>query len=152
MPGSTPCSSETEIRRRPHEREGCRPVMRVLFYLSSPHWTGSARAFDVAGHGLAAAGYQVTFACPPSGGAEQRLVVSGHEVVPVPDEGTVLARSWRLRRALLDHFVEVVFVHGEREQIVGSVAARLAGRAAVVRRTPAGGYLTCGTQARVAMR
>lgn len=60
--------------------------------------------------------------------------------------------SLRLRQVLLEHYVEVVFVHTEREQLVASLAIRLAERAALVRRMPAGATLTRGPEARLGER
>src|SRR5688572_2809443 len=84
--------------------------MRVLFYYSSRHWSGSARSFAAAAAGL------------------------------------------RLRQVLSENFVEVAFVHTEREHLVASLATRLAERGAVVRRIPAGGRFTQGIPGRLGVR
>jgi glycosyltransferase involved in cell wall biosynthesis len=60
--------------------------------------------------------------------------------------------SLRLRQVLLEHYVEVVFAHSEREQLVASLAIRLAERAALVRRIPAGAKLGRGPEAKLGER
>ena len=126
--------------------------MRVLFFLSETEWSGSVRAFEVAGRGLAEIGWHVSYAAPPGSDVERRLARAGQTVVPVEADASQVTRSFQLRKALDEHFVEVVFVHTEQEQVAAAFAARLAERAAVVRRTPAGGYLTVGPAARTAMK
>lgn len=126
--------------------------MRVLLYCSSDHWSGGARAFATAASGLVTRGYQVTFACRAGGVVEERLPFDRYTVLPLPMTGTPIARSARLRRELAEHFVEVVLVHSEREALIASMAARLAGRAAVVRRVPAGGVPEQGVESRIAER
>lgn len=49
-------------------------------------------------------------------------------------------------------FVEVIFAHTEREQLIASAASRMAARAAVVRRVGAGETPSTGRYARLAMR
>lgn len=113
--------------------------MRVLFYHSVPGWSGSARAFAAAAAGLAERGYQVTFSCPPDSETEERLAQMGRfETIPVEPGGSWTSEARRLRQVLLSRFVEVVFVHTEREHLVAAAATRWAERGAVVRRTPAG--------------
>ena len=102
--------------------------MRVLFYYSAHEWSGSARAFAVAAAGLAARGYQVTYVCREESPVEHRLSYGGYEVIALPMGGTWIADALRLRGLLTENFVEVAFVHTEREQLVVSLATRLAER------------------------
>ena len=76
----------------------------------------------------------------------------GVELAPIPLGGPWMNESLRLRQVLLEHYVEVVFVHSEREQLVASLAIRLAERAALVRRIPAGATLSRGPEARLGER
>src|SRR5215207_5604233 len=124
--------------------------MRVLFYHSSPDWTGSSRAFADAGRLLLGRGYQVVFVCPPESTVEQAIAGERFEVIPLETDGSWITESVRLRQVLLDRFAEVVFVHSEREHIIAASAARMADRAAVVRRTPAGAQFAAGPPSRVA--
>ena len=124
--------------------------MRTLFYYTSPHWSGSARAFAVAARGLAARGEPVTVVCPPGSLAERGFMQEGVEVVSVPPAATVTADAWRLRAVLKEKFIEVVFLHTEREHLVASSAMRLAERGAVIRRIPAGGNATSGRSGKLA--
>lgn len=118
--------------------------MRALFFYTAPRWSGSARAFAVAARGLAARGEPVLVACCADTPAEQSFAREGIDVVALPPDGTVAGDAWRLRNVLRERFVEVVFLHTEREQLVASSAMRMAERGAVIRRIPAGHIATHG--------
>ncbi|MDF2772625.1 MAG: glycosyl transferase group 1 [Geminicoccaceae bacterium] len=131
--------------------------MRVLFYYSPAEWSGSARAFGAAAVALAGRGYQCTYVCRADSAVEQRLspaaeALPGVELTPVPMGGPWMHESLRLRQVMLEHYVEVVYVHSEREQMVASLAIRLAERGALVRRIPAGGKLGRGPDSRLGER
>jgi glycosyltransferase involved in cell wall biosynthesis len=131
--------------------------LRVLFYYSPGEWSGSARAFAAAAVAMAGRGYQCTYVCRADSAVEDRLTpgaerLPGVELTPVPLGGPWMHESLRLRQVLLEHYVEVVFVHSEREQMVASLAIRLAERAALVRRVPAGAKLTRGPEAKLGER
>jgi hypothetical protein len=131
--------------------------MRVLFYYSSGEWSGSARAFAAAAVAMAGRGYQCTYVCRADSAVEDRLTpgsetLPGVELTPMPLGGPWMHESLRLRQLLLEHYVEVVFVHTEREQLVASLAIRLAERAALVRRVPAGAKLARGPEAKLGER
>jgi glycosyltransferase involved in cell wall biosynthesis len=131
--------------------------LRVLFYYSPAEWSGSARAFGAAAVALAGRGYQCTYVCRADSPVEQRLTpnadaLPGVEFTPMPMGGPWMHESLRLRQLLLEHYVEVVFVHSEREQLVASLAIRLAERGALVRRIPAGGKLARGPEAKLGER
>ena len=92
---------------------------------------------------MAGRGYQCTYVCRADSAVEDRLTPSaerlpGVELTPMPLGGPWMHESLRLRQVLLEHYVEVVFVHSEREQLVASLAIRLAERAALVRRIAGG--------------
>ena len=131
--------------------------MRILFYYSSAEWSGSARALAAAAVAMAGRGYQCTYVCRADSPVEDRLTpgverLPGVELTPVPLGGPWMNESLRLRQVLLEHYVEVVFVHSEREQLVASLAIRLAERAALVRRIPAGAKLARGPEAKLGER
>lgn len=126
--------------------------MRVLFLHSGREWSGGARAFAAAGRALLGRGYQVTYACPIESVVERRVADEGLEAVPLDFEAPWIARAHRLKQILLEHFVEVVYVHSEEEHLLAGFAMRLAERGAVVRRTPAGAHLVTGASSRLAMR
>ena len=111
--------------------------MRALFYIGEKQWNGSARAFVAAAHGLAARGHEVTLVCPGGTIASRRADTLGIDTVPADPDATAAGDAWWLRRILQERFVEVVFVHSDREQLIVSSAMRLAERGAVVRRVPA---------------
>jgi glycosyltransferase involved in cell wall biosynthesis len=126
--------------------------MRVLFYHTAPVWSGSSRAFAVAARGLAARGDSVTVVCRMDTPAEQAFASEGLEVVSLPISDSVTRDAWRLRTLLREKFIEVVFLHTEREQLVASTAMRLAERGAVIRRIPTGGSSSVGRAIRLAGR
>ncbi|HEY7878091.1 MAG TPA: glycosyltransferase [Gemmatimonadaceae bacterium] len=126
--------------------------MRILFYLSAPAWTGSARASAALARGLSERGHAVTVACPPDSPVEQRLEFGAYEVLGLEPNVPWPVAARRLRRGLQERFIQVVCVHTDREQVVAASAARLAERAAVLRRVPPGETLTPGPRARVALR
>ena len=125
--------------------------MRALFYHADRAWSGRARAFAAAARGLAARGYQVTFVCQPESAVEQRLSSSGYDIVPVTGRAG-MRTGLRLRRIMHERFVEVVFVHTEREHLAAALALRLAERGAVVRRVGAGETMAIGRSSRTARR
>jgi len=106
---------------------------------------------------MAGRGYHCTFTCRADSAVEERLTppaerLPGVELMPIPLGGPWMHESLRLRQVLLEHYVEVVFVHSEREQLVASLAIRLAERAALVRRVPAGAKLVRGPESRLGER
>src|SRR4051812_36010237 len=106
---------------------------------------------------MAGRGYQCTYVCRADSAVEERLTPSadrlpGVELTPVPLGGPWMHESLRLRQVLLEHYVEVIFVHSEREQLAASLAIRLAERAALVRRIPAGAKLARGPEAKLGER
>ncbi len=112
--------------------------MRTLFYHTSPHWTGASRAFAEAAQGFVARGEPVTIACRADSPAEESFIRVGLDVAPLPPVGSVGRAAWHLRKVLKEKFIEVVFLHTEREHLVAASAMRLAGRGTVIRRLPAG--------------
>ena len=126
--------------------------MRALFYYTANAWSGSARAFAAAARGLAARGEPVTVACCADTPAEQSFAREGIEVVTLPPGGSVAGDAWRLRNVLREKFVEVVFLHTEREQLVASSAMRMAERGAIIRRIPAGSIAMRGRGSKLAGR
>lgn len=126
--------------------------MRVLFYAAEPAWSGRARAFAALARALAERGHAVTMVCPPDSPLERRLEYGAYEVVPLASDAPSAVTAERLRRALQERFVEVVCVHTDREHVAAALAARLAERAAVLRRVPAGTVPALGARARTALR
>ncbi|HEY2379470.1 MAG TPA: glycosyltransferase family 4 protein [Gemmatimonadaceae bacterium] len=111
--------------------------MRLLFYVGDKGWSGCARAFVAAARGLGARGHQVTLVCPGGSPTARRAEALGVDTVPADPEATAAGDVWNLRRILQERFVEVAFVHSDREQLVVSSAMRLAARGAIIRRVPA---------------
>ena len=106
---------------------------------------------------MAGRGYQCTYICRADSPVEEYLTpgserLPGVELTPTPLGGPWMHESLRLRQVLLEHYVEVVFVHSEREQLVASLAIRLAERAALVRRIAAGTRLSRGAEAKLGER
>ena len=120
--------------------------MRVLFLLLDPEISGRTRAFATAAGALASRAHAVTVVSPEDAPAESVFDPSAYELLSIDADGTWLGMVLRLRELLAERFIEVVFVHTEREQFVAAAAARLAGRAAIVRRVPAGELPDGGTE------
>jgi len=111
--------------------------MRVLFYVGDKAWSGCARVFVAAARGLGARGHQVTLVCPGGSATARRAEAIGVDTVPADPDATAAGDAWGLRRILQERFVEVAFVHTDREQLLVSSAMRLAERGAIIRRVPA---------------
>ena len=126
--------------------------MRACFVVHRAAWSGAARAFADGAALLAARGCETCFVAPAGSEAERSLVAAGHTVVGVSTRGGWVRAAWRLRRVIASRLTEVVFVHDDREHLSAAAAVRLAGRGAVVRRTPAGERLALGRDGRLAMR
>jgi glycosyltransferase involved in cell wall biosynthesis len=126
--------------------------MRTLFYHTAAGWSGSSRAFATAARGLAARGQPVTVVCQADTPAEQAFAHEGLDVVPLPVSNVVTRDALRLRTVLKERFIEVVFLHTEREHLVASAAMRLAERGAIIRRVPAGCAPTGGRASQFAGR
>src|SRR6185312_6105066 len=73
-------------------------------------------------------------------------VVSLSRILPWP------LVAMRLRKLLHDRFIQVVVVNGDREQLIAAVAARLAERAAVLRRVATGQRMRQSRFERLAFR
>jgi hypothetical protein len=126
--------------------------VRACFYHGEAEWSGRARAFVEAADALAARSHEITLVCARAGSVEERFRATAHEVITLRTGGGWVRAGWRLRAVLRQKFVEVVFVHSEREQLEASAAVRFADRGAVVRRLPPLAKLTRGGDARLAMR
>lgn len=124
--------------------------MRALFYFTGQHWSGAARSFAVAARGFVAQGATVTVVCRAGSGPEKGFEHEGLDIVAVPPGASVGAEAWRLRTILKDRFIEVVFLHSEREHLAASSAMRLAERGGVIRRVPAGGSAVSGRSGKIA--
>ena len=118
--------------------------MRILFYSRSPEWNGSARALAASARGMSERGHNVTVVCPPESALEQHLEFGAYEVLSLSTLLPWPVAAMRLRRILHDRFIQVVVVHGDREQLIAALAARLAERAAVLRRVGTGDTLKLG--------
>src|SRR3978361_2110539 len=105
--------------------------MRILFYSQSPEWNGSARALAASARGMSERGHNVTVVCPPESALEQHLEFGAYEVLSLSTLLPWPVAAMRLRRILHDRFIQVVVVNSNREQLIASLAARLAERAAV---------------------
>jgi glycosyltransferase involved in cell wall biosynthesis len=126
--------------------------MRILFYSQSPEWNGSARALAASARGMSERGHNVTVVCPPDSALEQHLEFGAYEVVSLSTILPAPVTAMRLRKLLHDRFIQVVVVNGSREQLIAALAARLAERAAVLRRISVGETLKLSMGERIALR
>lgn len=133
--------------------------MRYLFLHSGREWSGTARAFGAAAHGLARRGHSVTFAAEPDSTVERVLSETATaperpllDVEPMELGGTWIGAARRLARLARRQVSDVVLVHTDREHLVASVAYRLGSRACVIRRIRAGYGTGIGRTGRIAGR
>lgn len=126
--------------------------MRACFVVRTAEWTGTTRAFADAATLLTARGYEACFTVPSASEVERVLAAAGHDVIGMKSGDGWLAAGWRLRHVVATRLSEVLFVHDDREHLAAAAAVRLAGRGAVVRRTPSAERLAIGGDGRLAMR
>jgi glycosyltransferase involved in cell wall biosynthesis len=126
--------------------------MRILFYSQSSEWNGSARALAASARGMSERGHNVTVVCPPESALEQHLEFGAYEVVSLSTILPAPVTAMRLRKLLHDRFIQVVVVNGGREQLIAALAARLAERAAVLRRVAIGDGRMLSMNERLAFR
>ncbi|MDH4036899.1 MAG: glycosyltransferase [Candidatus Krumholzibacteria bacterium] len=107
--------------------------MRVLFVNSIQMWGGAEVWLMDVMHGLAARGHTVTLACRPGTILEKNARAEGLDVVPVAMRSdfdpVVVANMVRLMRA---RDIDVISTNMDKELRFSGLAARLAGRIAVV--------------------
>ena len=106
--------------------------MRVLFYVSSPTWSGSARVVITAAKGLAARGHEVAVACAEGSRLAARTSDARIDAVTMGKSASAAGDAWDLRRAMEHRSIEVAIVTSERDQLVVA-SARLLGRGAILR-------------------
>lgn len=143
--------------------------MRILFLHGARDWSGTARAFAVAARGLAARGYHVTYLAEPHSSVEQQASrmaavasrfagdpaapkkdIAPFEVSAFSSGGFWFACAWRLRHLFRQWDLDAVFVHSDREHLIGAMACWLGRRGKVVRRVPSGGDLNPGASGKFA--
>ncbi len=107
--------------------------LRVLFVNSIQMWGGAEVWLMDVMHGLAARGHRVTLACRPGTILEKNARAEGLDVVPVAMRSdfdpVVVANMVRLMRA---RDIDVISTNMDKELRFSGLAARLAGRIAVV--------------------
>ena len=126
--------------------------MRLCFLNADREWSGRARAFADAAHVLRARGHETTLVCAAEGDLSRRFESSATEVLAVRTDGAWPRAGWQLRAVLRRKFVDVTFVHAERELLVAAAAVRFAGQGAVVQRVPPLAQSTLGRDARFGRR
>jgi len=106
--------------------------MRVLFYVSSPIWTGSARVAITAAKGLAARGHEVAVACAEGSRLAARTSDARIDAVTMGKSASAAGDAWDLRRAMEHRSIEVAIVTNERDHLVVA-SARLLNRGVILR-------------------
>lgn len=126
--------------------------MRALFLHGGAAWGGSARVFASVARALAERGHETWFAAPAGSEAAREALERGGTVVALPERRSARGDAKRVREQLPRDFVDVVFVHDDREQLTAALAVRGAGRGGVVRRVAAGERLALTWRGRRAGR
>ncbi|MDF1503084.1 glycosyltransferase [Roseisolibacter sp. H3M3-2] len=125
--------------------------MRALFHHPHAEWDGRARAFAVAARGLRRRGWETRFACCPGTEPERRAEALGIPVHPLAPDAGIIGGSGALARALREHLVDVLYVHGERAHLAAAGGAWRAERGVIVRRFGAGEDASLGRAARATL-
>jgi glycosyltransferase involved in cell wall biosynthesis len=107
--------------------------MRVLFYVSSGVWSGSARVVMAAAKGLAARGHEVAVACAEGSRLAARTSDARIDAVTMGKSASAAGDSWDLRRAMEHRQIEVAIVTSERDHLVVASARLLGNRGAILR-------------------
>jgi glycosyltransferase involved in cell wall biosynthesis len=127
--------------------------MRALFLVSGGAWNASARAFVLAANGLSRRNHEVAIACESDCPIHVHAQTADLPIVPLRTGATGTGGGWRLRDAVRDGEVDVVFVHTDAEQYVASSAVRFARRnARIIRRIPPFATVTRSRRAAFASR
>jgi len=119
--------------------------VNYLFLHAGREWSGTARVFAVAAHGLARRGHAVVFATERDSTVERVVSETATsperallEVEPMDFGGMWIGAARRLVRLARRHRSDVVLVDGDREHLIAAIAYRLGSRARVIRRIRAG--------------
>lgn len=136
----------------PQSRQRRDRRVRVLIYHATSEWTGTGRAAATLGRLLDASGARVTASVRAEGAVEERFAIEGLDIVTIDREASVVAEAARLRKVIRDYFIEVVIVTSAFEHRVASVAMRMAGRGAVLRRLQSGERVSGGVADRLSAR
>ncbi len=126
--------------------------MRALFLHGGPAWDGAARIFASVARALAERGHDTWFAAPAGSEASAQAVQHGTRLLALPQRRSARGDSAVVRGELPRDFVDVVFVHEDREQLAAALAVRKAGRGGIVRRVAAGESFAPGWRGRRAER
>lgn len=126
--------------------------MRALFLHGAPAWDGAARIFASVARALAERGHETWFAAPAGSEASAQAVQRGTRLLALPQRRSARGDAAVVRAQLPRDFVDVVFVHDDREQLAAALAVRKAGRGGVVRRVAAGESFAPGWRGRRAER
>jgi glycosyltransferase involved in cell wall biosynthesis len=139
--------------------------VHVLFLHAAREWSGTARLFARAAHGISERGAKVTFLVTPD--SNVHLTVSPRrapnqprntpipepfEIIPFSSEGWFLSAARRLRKIFRRWDADVLFVTTDHEHLIAAAACWLSRDAAVVRWTPSGQKLEMGFAGRWATR
>lgn len=133
--------------------------MRYLFLHAGREWSGTARVFASAAHGLARRGHAVAFAAEPDSTVERVVSETATsperpllDVEPMEFGSTWMSAARKLARLARRQLSDVVLVHTDREHFLAAVAYRLGSRARVIRRMRAGQPLEIRATGRIAAR
>lgn len=139
--------------------------MHVLFLHSAREWSGTARLFARAGHGISERGAKVTFLVSPDsnvhlavsprrqpGQPRHTPIPEPFEIIPFSTEGWFFSAARRLRGIFRRWDADTIFVSTDREHLIAATACWLSRNGSVVRWTPAGKKLHLDFAGRVASR
>lgn len=126
--------------------------MRVLFYVSSPIWSASARVMITAAKGLAARGHEVAVACAEGSRLAARTSDARIDAVTMGKSASAAGDAWDLRRAIEHRKIEVAIVTSERDHLVVASARLLGNRGAILRHVRPGERIQLGRSGKIALK
>jgi glycosyltransferase involved in cell wall biosynthesis len=133
--------------------------LHVLFLHEAREWSGTARLFARAAHGISERGAKVTMLVAPDSNVHLAMsprrapnqprntpIPEPFEIIPFSAEGWFFSAARRLRKIFRRWDADVIFVSTDREHLIAATACWLTRDGSVVRWTPSGQRLEMGTR------
>jgi glycosyltransferase involved in cell wall biosynthesis len=139
--------------------------LHVLFLHEAREWSGTARLFARAAHGISERGAKVTMLVAPDSNVHLAMsprrapnqprntpIPEPFEIIPFSTEGWFLSAARRLRKIFRRWDADVIFVTTDREHLIAATACWLTRDGSIVRWTPSGQKLEMGPRGHWATR
>jgi glycosyltransferase involved in cell wall biosynthesis len=139
--------------------------LHVLFLHVAREWSGTARLFARAAHGISERGAKVTMLVTPDSNVHLTMsprrapnqprhtpIPEPFEIIPFSTEGWFYSAARRLKKIFRRWDADVIFVTTDREHLIAATACWMTRDGSVVRWTPSGQKLDMGPRGRWATR